>query len=196
MRRAIADRQILGQGVLDRFRQIESSEGVARECEGAAPSRPGPANPRQDGDGAVDRGDEDGTERDPRRHGPAITIDEVGAPRSQWRDQHRQPPWRRPDVRIEQHDVRIIGLELCQRGEKVGAFLAAQRRETGDDELDIELRKLLGERCDAPVSRVFARLDRNDQSARLQRLGSQSSEQILEPGERACYRQHQGDAHG
>ena len=55
---------------------------------------------------------------------------------------------------------------------------------------------MLGERCDAPVSGVFARLDRNDQSARPERLGSQCGEQILEPGERACHRQHQGDARG
>ena len=56
LRRAVADGQILGQGVPDRVRQIERSEGVASEREGTAPSRPGPANPRQYGDGAVDRG--------------------------------------------------------------------------------------------------------------------------------------------
>ena len=58
--RTVADRQILGQGMPDRVRQIERSEGVARECQRTAPSRPGPANPRQYGDGTVDRGDENG----------------------------------------------------------------------------------------------------------------------------------------
>src|SRR5205823_4121548 len=83
--RAVADRQILGQGMPDRVRQIERSECVARKREGTAPSLPGPADPRQYRDRTVDRSDENGAERHPRRHGPAITIDEIGAPRSQWR---------------------------------------------------------------------------------------------------------------
>ena len=126
----------------------------------------------QYGDGAVDPGGKGGAERERRRHRPAIPVDEIGAPGGQRRHQSRQPPRLWPNIGVEQHDMRVLGLELRQRGEKVGAFLAAQRRQTGDDELDFELRITFGESCDAWVNWVFAGLDRNDQAARPERLGS------------------------
>ena len=90
--------------------------------------------------------------------------------------------------------MRIICLELRQGGEEVGAFLAAQRRQAGDDQLDVQPRITLGKGRDACVSWVLAALDRNDQTARPERLSAQRAEQIFEPGKRTRRRQHQGDS--
>ena len=108
--------------------------------ERAAPDRSGAAEARQNGDRTIDPGDEGRAETRVRRHGPAIAVDDIGPPGGQRRDQPRQPPGLRPDIGIEQDDIGIVGAQPRQRGEEIGAFLAAQRRQAGDDQLDIQLR--------------------------------------------------------
>jgi hypothetical protein len=118
-------------------------------------------------------------------HRPAIAVDDIRAPGGERCDQTREPPGLRPDIGVEQDDVSVLGLELGQRSEKICAFLAAQRRQTGDDQFDFQLWVGLGSRSRPRVGRISTGFDDDDQPIGLERLDHQRAQQFFQAGQRS-----------
>jgi hypothetical protein len=94
------------------------------------------------------------------------------------------------------HDICFVGGELSQGGEQICAFLAAQWRQAGDDQLHMQLGILFCQGRYPRVGGILAGLDRGDQPVRLKRLNGQRGQQVFKSGKRAGRREHQGDARG